>query len=63
MNLMFSFSKKILLLRLGPYSSLRQDSRLLLLVEVHLLQVGYIPELHPDMICDKKKVTFNVSKC
>lgn len=54
MNLMFSFSKKILLLRLGPYSSLRQDSRLLLLVVVHLLQVGYIPELHPEEVCVKK---------
>ena len=54
MILIFSFSKKILFLRLVPYSSLRQDSRLLLLVEVHLLQVGYIPELHPEEVCDKK---------
>ena len=47
-QLVLSFPQLLLLLRLGPYSCLGEDAGLLLLVVVHLLQVGHVPELHPE---------------
>ena len=47
------------LLWLGPYSSLGQDASLLLPVVIHLLQVGYVPELHPKKIKIRKKLNLN----
>ena len=47
---MFGFLHQLLLLGLGPEGSLGQDTRLLGLVVIHLLEVANIPKLDPGII-------------
>ena len=47
------------LLALAPHHGLGQDRRLLGLVLIHLLQVGYVPELHPGI---KTNLELNFSR-
>jgi len=51
---MLSLPQQLLLLGLRPDGSLWEDPRLLLLLIVHLLQVGHIPELDPVIMADTR---------